>query len=174
MHLDQTARSGQVRPSALLSGFPLLGIIFALFGVGVQAVPPPAGVAPLTSPAGGFAIDGNLMANLPTAGVGDWLMSTNAGSGASVLDSAGNPLDPARTFHFRDVYNATSDNTFGGGLKWTDNPGIWQWSTGKASSKTDIHNVLFHTATDSDGHTWVVIAADRASTSGDSYIDFEF
>src|SRR5256885_332383 len=51
MHIDQTTRSGQVRPAALISGFPLLGIIFALFGVGVPAVPPPAGVAPLTSPA---------------------------------------------------------------------------------------------------------------------------
>ncbi|HEY5909314.1 MAG TPA: hypothetical protein VJA21_01785 [Verrucomicrobiae bacterium] len=29
-------------------------------------------------------------------------------------------------------------------------------------------------ANDAEGHTWLVIAADRASNSGDSYIDFEF
>jgi hypothetical protein len=101
-------------------------------------------------------------------------MSTNAGSGGAVLDAAGNALNPTTTFHFRDIFNATSDNTFGGGLKWTDNPTNWTWTTSKASAKTDIHNVLFHTATDSNGHIWVVVAADRASNSGESYIDFEF
>src|SRR5439155_4361932 len=44
----------------------------------------------------------------------------------------------------------------------------------KPSSKTDINNVLVHLTTDADGHTWVVVSADRLSTSGDSYIDFEF
>ena len=34
--------------------------------------------------------------------------------------------------------------------------------------------MLFHVTTDADGHTWVIVAADRLSTSGDSYIDFEF
>src|SRR5881628_155009 len=34
-------------------------------------------------------------------------------------------------------------------------------------------NVLLHTATDTNGHSWIAIAADRLSTSGDSYIDFE-
>jgi len=29
-------------------------------------------------------------------------------------------------------------------------------------------------ANDAGGHTWTIVAADRASTSGDSYIDFEF
>src|SRR5439155_1605042 len=47
-------------------------------------------------------------------------------------------------------------------------------TTGKASSKTDINNVLLHVSTDTNGHTWVIVAADRFSTSGDSYIDFEF
>src|SRR5206468_5965399 len=42
------------------------------------------------------------------------------------------------------------------------------------SGKTDINNVLMHIGTDTNGHTWTIVAADRASTSGDSYIDFEF
>ncbi|MEO7514601.1 MAG: hypothetical protein ABIW93_02230 [Verrucomicrobiota bacterium] len=44
----------------------------------------------------------------------------------------------------------------------------------KTSSKTDINNVLLHLSNDTNGHVWAVIAADRLSTSGDSYIDFEF
>src|SRR5439155_8925547 len=91
-----------------------------------------------------------------------------------VLDAAGIPLNPTTSFHFVDRYNSSSDNTFAGGLKWTDNPNTWHWTTSKASSKTDINNVLLHVSTDTNGHTWVIVAADRFSTSGDSYIDFEF
>src|SRR5437879_10641994 len=114
------------------------------------------------------------MANTPAANVCDWLLSTNSGTGGAVLDATGAPLNPATTFHFVDPYNSSSDNTFVGGLKWTDDPNTWNWTTGKASSKTDINNVLMHIAFDSNGHTWVIVAADRFSTSGDSYIDFEF
>jgi hypothetical protein len=91
-----------------------------------------------------------------------------------VLDATGAPLNPATTFHFSDPYNSGADNTFVGGLKWTDDPSTWRWTTGSASSKTDINNVLLHITTDANGHSWLIIAADRASTSGDSYIDFEF
>src|SRR5439155_19580625 len=38
----------------------------------------------------------------------------------------------------------------------------------------DINNALLHVAVDTNGHSWVIVAADRLSTSGDSYIDFEF
>ncbi len=138
-----------------------------------EAVPPPAGVAPVLAPAGGFGINGYVLANTPVSGVGNWSPRAG-GSGAAVLDTNGVPLNPATTFHFRDAYNSTSDNTFIGGLKWTDNPNTWGWTTGKASSKTDINNVLLHIAFDTNGHTWVIVAADRLSTSGDSYIDFEF
>ena len=133
------------------------------------AVPPPTGTAPVLIPVGGFRIDGDLMAD---AAGGDWLGGTNATAG--VLDANGVPLNPATTFHFVDPFNSTADNTFVGGLKWTDDPNTWQWTTSKASSKTDINNVLLHIAKDADGHTWSVVAADRFSTSGDSYIDFEF
>jgi len=152
---------------------PSLWFLCFLTGIWANATPPPSGVAPVTSPAGGFSIDGNLVANLP-GNTGDWLMSTNAGTGGAVLDASGAPLNPATTFHFRDLYSSGSDNTFVGGLKWTDNPNVWQSTTSKSSGKTDINNVLLHVAKDSDAHSWVVVAADRASTSGDSYIDFEF
>src|SRR5262249_7217941 len=139
-----------------------------------QAAGPPAGIAPVDPPSGGFAIDGNLVANSPDANAGDWLSLTNfPGSGGCVLNSAGSPLNPLATFHFVDPYNG-NDLVFAGGQKWFSDPNTWVWTTNKASSKTDINNVLLHIAPDSDGRTWVVIAADRLSTSGDSYIDFEF
>ena len=152
--------------SKLLRALVAIGMIS---GLSALAVPPPTGIAPVLIPVGGFRIDGDLMADAIT---GDWVGGTNAAAG--VLNTNGIPLNPATTFHFVDPFNTTSDNTFVGGLKWTDDPNVWQWTTSKASSKTDINNVLLHVARDADGHTWSVIAADRFSTSGDSYIDFEF
>src|SRR5947199_596546 len=136
-----------------------------------RASPPPAGVAPVVTPTGGLGIEGDLFANMPAANVGDWI--TNSMTGGGVLTQSGVPLNALTTFHFIDQYN-TNDVVFGGGLKWTDNPTNWSWTIGSANGKTDISNVLLHTATDTNGHSWIMIAADRLSTSGDSYIDFEF
>jgi hypothetical protein len=137
------------------------------------SAPPPGGVAPVTVPAGGISIDGNLGANSPP-GTGDWVAGALSGSGGTLLDAAGAPLDAKMTFHFTDPFNDTADLIFAGGLKWTDDPNKWSAVTGKPSSKTDINNALLHIATDANGHTWAVVSADRASTSGESYIDFEF
>src|SRR5260221_8429529 len=129
---------------------PLIAVQFVAFLSGVaQANPPPAGVAPINPPAGGFGIDGNIVADSPTVNVGDWVAGTNSppGAGGAVLSMAGVPLNAATTFHFIDAYNG-NDLVFVGGLKWTDNPKNWKWTTGKCSSKTDINNVLLHTATD--------------------------
>jgi len=140
------------------------------------ATPPPGGIAVVSPPPGSFGIDGDLFANTPVADIGDWLVNTNIapGSGLGVLGLNGVPSDPVRTFHFVDVYDDSTDNIFAGGNKWTDNPNSWGWTTSKPSSKTDINNVLLHITSDANGHVWAVIAADRLSTSGDSYIDFEF
>ena len=172
MKLNETTGGGRSNTSVGWTNF-LLFVLLALWGQTAQAVPPPLGVAPVVAPAGGLAIDGNLLANTPTADAGDWL-SGSGGTGGALLDANGTPLNPATTFHFVDPYDADNDETFIGGLKWTDNPNTWGWTTGKASGKTDINNVLFHVTTDANGHTWVIVAADRLSTSGDSYIDFEF
>jgi hypothetical protein len=137
MQLNQVATGNRPKLAARI----FLGSI--LCAIAAQAVPPPSGIAPVISPTGGFAIDGNLMANSPVTNVGDWLLSTNAGTGGAVLDATGAPLNATTTFHFKDSYNSTADNTFSGG-KWTDDPGTWQWTPGKANSKTDINNVLLH------------------------------
>jgi hypothetical protein len=150
---------------ALMQG----GLITAQAGT-----PPPAGIAPVNPPAGGFGIDGDLLANTPTPGVGDWLAGPG-GAGGAVLDGAGKPINPLTTMHIIDPFgNSGADVIFAGGLKWFDNPANWHWTAGKPSSKTDINNVLFHITTDAEGHVWAMISADRLSTSGDSYIDFEF
>jgi len=141
-----------------------------LWGLRSGAIPPPSGVAPVLVPAGGFGIDGEVVAGSAGVTAGDWIAGPG---GAGVLKSDGTPVNPATTFHFIDPYSTNTDNTFGGGLKYTDDPNTWTWGQGKASSKTDINNVLLHIATDASGHSWIVIAADRLSTSGDSYIDFE-
>jgi hypothetical protein len=137
-------------------------------GLAAHAVPPPTGIAPVTVPTGGFAIDGKLIAS---GGIGDWLAGTG---GAGVLNNSGAPLNSGTTFHFIDPYNSGSDKIFAGGAKWDDDPNTWQWTTGKPTAKNDMNNVLLHVTTDTNLHTWLVIAADRLSTSGDSYIDFEF
>src|SRR5881296_1285346 len=133
----------------------LLASLLALgIPLNLAATPPPAGVAPFLAPAGGLAIDGNLITGTPVANVGDWLICTNVappGTAGAVLDKNGAPLDISRTFHLIDLYNANNDTTFTGGHKWFDDPNTWQWTTSKASSKTDINNVLLHVGQDCDG-----------------------
>ena len=67
--------------------------LLAVLGVGeltARAAGPPAGIAPVDPPFGGFAIDGNLCANTPGTNSGDWCVTTNfPGSGGGVLNAAG-------------------------------------------------------------------------------------
>src|SRR3974390_139611 len=136
-------------------------------GLAAEAVPPPNGVAPVTTPAGGFGIAGQVVASSAS---GDWMPGPNGAAG--VLDATGAPLNPSTTFNFIDPYDSKSDNTFSGG-KWMDNPNTWTWTTSGAQSKGDVNNVLMHVATDTNLHTWLILAADRAAVTGSSYIDFE-
>ena len=125
-------------------------MLWALTG---KSLPPPGGVAPIGPPPGGFAIDGDLLANTPAPNVGDWISMTNLWSGTSggVLNATGVPLNGSITFHFIDPYGS-DDSVFKGGHKWYDNPNSWEWTTNKASSKTDINNALVHIGTDAEKH----------------------
>src|SRR6185369_14119937 len=105
--MKRITRSCGVRKNTLRTfTLPLRTLAFIALAVIAQlsvfAVPPPSGVAPLSVPSGGFAIDGDLLANTPTANVGDWVSSTNAGTGGFILTQAGQPLNPFTTFHFVD------------------------------------------------------------------------
>src|SRR5260221_4438978 len=84
-------------------------LVVALFPFITQAVPPPTGVAPVTVPAGGFGIGGELVAGTAGLASGDWLPGVN---GAGVLDASGAPLNPNTTFHFVDAFNSSSDDVF--------------------------------------------------------------
>jgi len=134
---------------------------------------PSPGVAPVTTPSGGFGIDGNLQADVPVSGIGDWLPSPSL-SGTFVMNNSGAPVNGATTFHLIDPQNASSDNNFAGGQKVDDNPNNWTWVENPVNDKQDINNALIHFSTDANGHNWVIIAGDRRSNNGNAYIDFEF
>src|ERR1043165_8358366 len=132
------------------------------------------GTAPVNPPTGGFAIDGNLQANVATPGIGDWTPGAS-GSGGFVLSSGGLPIDPTTTYHLTDLFNSGNDDNFAGGQKFDDNPNTWSWVVNPVTAKNDMNNAGIHFTTDpSNGHVWVAVFADRYSNNGDAYIDFEF
>src|SRR5438105_4126112 len=101
MHLNEATLKGRAGGPALWNSSVFLSLLL-FCKITAEATPPPAGVAPFISPSGGLSIDGDLQANKPSANAGDWLLSTNAGSGGAVLNAAGMPFNPATTFHFVD------------------------------------------------------------------------
>lgn len=151
-------------------------VLFTIcFTITSKAVTPPNGLAPVIFPNGGFGIDGDLSARLPSSASGDWVVATNLpGTGGGVLATNGTPLEIKSTLHLIDLFDNKDDIIFTGSSKWQDNPtNGWRWTTGKPSGKTDINNLLLHVASDLDGHTWLIMGADRYSVVGSSYIDFE-
>src|SRR5437773_3112491 len=139
------------------------------FNDSATTCPPPPTGTPLTgTPAGGFAMDGDLQAN---ANTGDWI--PGSGSGGAVMTTNGVPLNAATTFHLTDGFGA-AENNFNGGLKVDNNPNLWTWLINPTTGKDDINNALIHISTASDGHRWLIVSADRAKNNGDSYVDFEF
>src|ERR1041385_3467768 len=163
--------------SHIICGLAVTAILTGLFPNQTQGAspcpPPPAGTAPVTVPAGGFALDGDLLANTPISGIGDWVTGSS-GSGGFVLNNDGTPVNGTTTFHLTDLFNNASDNNFAGGKKVDDNPNIWTWVQNPVNSKQDINNAVLHFTTDANGHNWLIVSADRLSNNGDSYIDFEF
>ena len=127
-------------------------------------------VVPVNPPTGGFAIDGDLTSDT----AGDWV--DGGGTGGYVLfNNNGNwePIDPNNTQFKTDPYNSSSDNSFTGGSSFGDNPNDWSWTSGKPTSKCDINTVILHQTTDGSDK-WLMLAGDRLTTNGTSYIDFEF
>ncbi|MEN8225351.1 MAG: hypothetical protein ABFS05_08325, partial [Bacteroidota bacterium] len=137
------------------------------------------GVAPTVMPAGGCAIDGNLLSRTPTAPPftsdnGDFLQNDGAaGSGGYVFTLDGLPVDTATSFHIIDGYDAADADIFTGGSKFNQDPNNWVWKPGKAPGKDDIDNTLFFFSSDSLGNIWFVGSGDRKKTNGNTYLDFE-
>jgi hypothetical protein len=140
-----------------------------------------AQVAPVDPPVGGFRIEGDVKANFPTAGQGDWVSGAQ-GVGTNVIQFVSPnwvPVNSTTTKFIQDAYNSTSDLIFSGS-SFSDNPntvsginGGWKWTTGKATNKCDINNAMYHVTTSSDSK-WIILGGDRFTTTGTSYIDFEF
>ena len=127
-------------------------------------------IAPVNIPLTGFNIDGKVKAD---SAIGDWTAGTGAG-GYVLQQTAGvwGPVDSESTKFIQDDFNNNSDKIFTGSA-FSDDPNNWKWTTGKATNKCDINNVIVHTAT-SDARKWIILGGDRLTTTGTSYIDFEF
>ena len=77
------------------------------------------------------------------------------------------------TYHVVDAYNG-SDDIFDGGNKIFNSPSSWGWKTGSALSKNDLNNINVHfSRSKSVGDYWAILTADRQTTNGTSYLDFE-
>ncbi len=162
----------QSRKNRIIKRLSVSLFFILLFSTNVFSQSVGSGTIATFTPSGGFAIDGDLQANIVASGTGDWLKG-GAGSGGFVFDSLGNALNGGISFHLTDNYGG-NDNSFGGGDKANGNPNGWSWSAGSVNGKTDINNVLIHFSTDVNGHQWLIVAADRSSNSGSAYLDFEF
>src|ERR1043165_9891076 len=121
------------------------GVGLLLPALHLMAASPPNGIAPLVVPVGGFAIEGNLLANTPTTGIGDWIAMTNLapGAGGGVLASNGTPLNAVTTFHFVDPYTSVGDTIMTAGNANTS-PNAWTWGTDMPANKEDMNNGLVH------------------------------
>src|SRR5258705_9460195 len=126
-----------------------------------------AQVANLTTPTGGFYINGSVKVNSAT---GDWTAGT--GGGGFVLNNNGTPVNSNTSGRSVDLANNANDNIFTGS-KFTDYIGDLKWTTGTATGKDDINNGMYHVATDNNDHQWLFIGSDRREVVGTSYIDFE-
>ncbi|MBC7384039.1 MAG: hypothetical protein H7296_13805, partial [Bacteroidia bacterium] len=141
-------RSYKSRPQAFVQHFTLylLLSLLTLFSFTSRLIAQNAvlqGVVPVNPPASGFAMDGDLKANVPKLGIGDWLPNT-AASGGVLLGTGAAPAGSNRIFHKTDSYTA-ADNTFVGGLKKNGDLNGYAWKSAKTSpDKCDINNVLVH------------------------------
>ncbi|MCH7785834.1 MAG: hypothetical protein IIB06_10540, partial [Bacteroidetes bacterium] len=149
----------------------LLSIILLSYCGKVQAQ---ATVVDVITPSDGFEIDGDLEANTIVVGGGDWVQNL-AIPGGFVLNDNGTPVNTNTTLFVEDLFDTGADNVFTGGSKFFHDPNTWTWTNSSAGGKGDIHNAMYHLAKHNiTGDEWIIIASDRRTTTGTSYIDFEF
>src|SRR6476620_3788543 len=153
-----------------VSVFRFIALLIAIAGK--------AQVAPVNPPTGGFAIDGGLRSGTPVISPfnsthGDWYPGTT-GTGGSVFNASGAPIDPLTSGRANPDAYTSNDNVFTTGSKFNDYIGDLHWFTNSAPDKNDINNALYHISRDAANNQWAFMAGDRLSTNGTSYIDFEF
>ncbi|MES2617527.1 MAG: hypothetical protein V4613_06605, partial [Bacteroidota bacterium] len=120
-----------------------------------------------------FNIDGYVVRQ--SSAYGDWARGTQTTGtdSAYLFFNSGAPKNIPLTFHTRDVFGS-GDDVFDGGNKTNANPSNWGWKYGTVPNKDDMHNVGVHFSEASTGDMWAVLAGDRYTVNGTSYIDFEF
>ena len=162
-------------PKSCGSRLALLALCWVIGCIFTNSASAANGVAPVIVPTGGFAIDGNLFANTPTNGVGDWIAMTNLfpGTGGGVLASNGTPLNATTTFHFVDPYSSGTDTVMTASDNADTDPNAWTWGTNSPPAKEDMNNGLVHIGRDTTNHVWIVVSADHTGT-GDADMYFYF
>ena len=175
---------------------PLIITVFIMTNYTATAQLVYQGVVPVENPSGGFGVDGDAFSNTPTPNyldVGDWFNDyiSYPGTGGSLLDEFGEPIDPNMTTFYRDSLSGDPDFTiFLEKAKINEHPNTYTWGEGNVPNKNEIQNVGIHFSWGdptvmgySDGSPvgygdpndlWCLFAADREVTNGSSYIDFEF
>ncbi len=122
-----------------------------------------------------FNIDGYVERQSSTAG--DWSRGsqTNGNDSGYLIYDNGVAKAYELNFHTTDAWgNSSNDDVFSGGAKFNEDPTTWSWGTGSVPAKNDVNNTNIHIAEATTGDLWAVVAADRASVNGTSYLDFEF
>lgn len=158
------------RPHGGIKGFSFLrGILTLILFIALLPVSN-AQIAPFVQPSGGLIIDGELTANVSLPNTGDWVPGTG-GTGGSVFTAAGVPLLPY-AYLLNDPYNVNSDDVFQSSAL-NDDPNVWKWTSSSAPSKNEINRGMVLVGQDAGGDFWIAMGADRLSTNGTSYIDFE-
>ena len=156
------------RNSGLFKRLTFFLIIFLIFRSMVSGQAGNAPVGSLPQFPGPLAIDGFLQRQ----GIaGDWLAGP-AGTTNIIFTDAGIGLIPMSQ-HLTDKYNSSLDETFSKAFL-QDDPNNMKWTLRRATSKTDLNNLLvFFALNPVDNHIWVVLASDRRSTGKNSSIDLE-
>ncbi len=189
MNNNFTKRCNSPRLITLLMALLFLGN-FAMAQVNTP------GVAPVQIPSGGFGVDGDALANYPTPGMfstaGDWFSDpAYPGTGGTIFNmSTPDPFDfvPALVSpiimakHYNDPYDGIDPTRFPTSNKINDDPNTYAWGPGGTNNpaKNEINNatVAFTFGDPNLGgdpnDLWAIIAGDRATVNGSSYIDFEF
>ncbi|MGE5316773.1 MAG: hypothetical protein ACM3ME_02170 [Chloroflexota bacterium] len=174
----------------------LFSIMMLSFNSQVTAQVNIPGVAPVAIPLGGFAVDGDALANFPASSpydnAGDWFSDNSySGTGGTIFDmTTSEPFDFIdalvhpfiMAIHYNDPYEGIDPTTFTSSNKINDDPSTYTWGPNSAGSppKNEINNatVSFSWGNPSLGgnanELWAIVAGDRQTITGSSYIDFEF
>jgi gliding motility-associated-like protein len=152
----------------------VLGFI-AFFNLSLNAQ-----IVTVDPPTGGVHIDGDLLSNIPDIGLGDWFEGTAIGTGGFIFNNDGTTKDLYLSRLIRDFWydknfpQVKNDNVFAGGDKVYDDPNEWGIAYNTAPGDGDVHNAMYHVSKNKvTKDQWIVLGADRLTTTGNGYIDFE-